>query len=88
MGARSPEQLERNLASLNLRLEPDVVGLLADAGDEVKRMRNMTHHNIALTRPCARRSRLPTPRAASLQVKRKLGSNLDPYEAADSTRIV
>jgi aryl-alcohol dehydrogenase-like predicted oxidoreductase len=55
MGARNPDQLRRNLESLRLTLAPEVVGLLDDAGAEVKS---------------------------------KLGANLDPYEGADSTRIV
>ena len=34
MGARTPEQLRRNLGSLKLQLEPSVVELLCDAGTE------------------------------------------------------
>ena len=55
MGARTQSQLERNLTSLQLSLDPTTVELLNDAGAEVKQ---------------------------------KLGANLDPYESADSTRIV
>ena len=55
MGARTQSQLERNLTSLRLSLDPTTVELLNDAGAEVKL---------------------------------KLGANLDPYESADSTRIV
>ena len=36
MGARTPEQLARNLQSLQLELTPKVLGLLSDAGEDVK----------------------------------------------------
>jgi aryl-alcohol dehydrogenase-like predicted oxidoreductase len=55
MGARTVDQLTRNLESLKLTLEPAAMGLLCDAGNELLE---------------------------------KLGTNLDPYESADSTRIV
>ena len=55
MGARTPAQLQHNLESLQLTLEPTLVELLCDAGEEVKR---------------------------------KLGTNLDPYESAATTRIL
>ena len=55
MGARSVDQLRRNLTSVKLQLSPTVTALLCDAGAELKS---------------------------------KLGSNLDPYETAESTRIV
>jgi len=37
MGARTPAQLRRNLDSLALHLEPAVLSLLRDAGEEIKR---------------------------------------------------
>lgn len=54
MGARTQAQLERNITSLALTLEPAVVAQLNEAGEEIKQ---------------------------------KLGTNLDPYEGSETSRI-
>lgn len=89
MGARNQSQLERNLTSL---VRPSIctqhsVSLFHPSEYQVYRASWMILWRIAQNL-----SLEPTVmellKDAGAEVKHKLGKNLDPYESADSTRIV
>ena len=80
------EQIGEPLATVSLawaREQPGITSLLMGARNSGQLLRNLESVKLTLE---------PTVAEllcdAGADVKRKLGANLDPYESADSTRIV